>query len=172
MKTRRAHGDRGAVLAESALILPVLLTIVLGGIDLCYVDLQYDAASSAARDGARVGILNHNVTTVGASTTCTPSPADAQFTAICRAVVKRLASTATVTAVQVVCYAGVGPAPPLPTGVTDPNTQATCTSNQIQADASTMAVVVTWKVTPLTFVGSTLIGNRTTTSTARMVVSG
>jgi Flp pilus assembly protein TadG len=172
MIARRGRGDRGAILAESALILPILLTIVLGGIDFCYIDLQYDAASSAARDGARVGLLNHNVTTVGAQTSCSPSPADAQFTAICKAVVKRLAGTATVTSVQVICYAGVGPSAPLPTDATDPNTQATCSSSQVQPDASTISVIVTWKVSPLTFVGATLIGTKTTTATARMVIAG
>jgi hypothetical protein len=172
MTRRRCRGDDGTVLVEAALVLPLLLTILLGGIDLCYIDLQYGAAASAARDGARVGILHHGVTTVGAQTTCSPGTPDPLFTDICNAVARRLAGTAKVTSVQVICYAGVGPAAPLPTGVTDPNTQATCTSGQIQPDASTLAVVVNWTTKPLSFVGEETVGSRSTTATARMVVSG
>jgi hypothetical protein len=146
--------------------------MVLGGLDFCYIDLQYGAAASAARDGARVGILHHAVATVGAQTTCTPATPDPLFTDICHAVAQRLAGTAKVTSVQVICYAGVGPTAPLPTGVTDPSTQATCTSSQIQPDASTLAVVVNWTTKPLTFVGATTVGSRNTTATARMVISG
>ena len=118
-----------------------------------------------------MAILNHDVITVGPQTSCTPTQPDPQFKAICHAVARRLAG-ATVDSVQVICYAGVGPNAPLPTGVTDPNTQASCTSSEIQPDSSTIQVKVTSTIAPLTFVGQTAFGHRRLTDTSEMVVAG
>lgn len=171
MTTRRGRGDAGAVIAEVTLILPLLLAFIMGVIDFTYIELKSDEVSSAARDGARVAILNHDVITVGPQTTCDPAQPDPNFTAICHAVARRLAG-AKVDSVEVICYAGTGPGAALPSGVTDPHTQASCTSNQIQPDSSTIAVTVTSTLNPLTFVGQTTFGHRRLTDTSQMVVAG
>lgn len=54
---RRARGDDGAVLVEAALALPILLTLFLGLLELSNTELQRSQATSAARDGARTGIV-------------------------------------------------------------------------------------------------------------------
>ena len=169
------HGDGGAVLAEFALVLPFLLAFLMGLVDFSYTEAQYDSVSSAARDGARVAILQvlspPVTTTVGAQTTCNPTPADAEFTAICHAVASRLAGTK-IDSVQVICYAGVGPSAPLPAGVTDPSTQPTCNQPGLQADSSMVQVIVNWTINPLTFVGAATIGTRHVTTKAEMVIAG
>ena len=55
--TGRFRGDDGAILVEAAFVLPVLLFIILGLVDFSMWEFQRSQASSAARDGARVGIL-------------------------------------------------------------------------------------------------------------------
>ena len=173
MRGLRLRGDRGAVLAEFALVVPSLLFLLMGAVDFTYTEMQYDSVSSAARDGARVGILQvirRPVTTLGAQSSCVPTPVDAEFTAICHAVAHRLAGVK-VDSVQVICYAGVGPDAPLPAGVTNPNTGQTCTG-ALEADASMVQVVVRWTDSPLTFVGASTIGTRHVVTKAEMVIAG
>jgi Flp pilus assembly protein TadG len=50
--TRRAESRRGASAAELALLLPVLLFIMLGAIDLCRLFYTYTTITNAARNGA------------------------------------------------------------------------------------------------------------------------
>ena len=57
--TRRLRGDDGAVLVEAALVLPIILFVMLGMTEYSVAELQANQASSAARDGARVGILDY-----------------------------------------------------------------------------------------------------------------
>jgi hypothetical protein len=54
---RRFRGDGGSVIVEAAFIMPILLVIVLGLMDFSVWEFQESQASSAARDGARVGVL-------------------------------------------------------------------------------------------------------------------
>jgi len=56
---RRLAGDGGTVLIEAALVLPILLLLVLGLTEFATAEFQQSQASSAARDGARVGILDY-----------------------------------------------------------------------------------------------------------------
>jgi hypothetical protein len=53
----RLHHQRGAVAVEFALVLPLLLLLVLGGIDWGYYFLVGEIAANAAREGARAGAL-------------------------------------------------------------------------------------------------------------------
>lgn len=53
----RLRGDEGAVLVEAALALPILFTLFLGLLELSNTELQRSQATSAARDGARSGIV-------------------------------------------------------------------------------------------------------------------
>jgi hypothetical protein len=53
------QGERAATLLEVAFALPVLMVAILGFIDLGLVVFQSSQASSAAADGARLGIIRH-----------------------------------------------------------------------------------------------------------------
>jgi hypothetical protein len=54
---RRLDGERGAIAVEFAIILPVLLLLVVGGMDLGHrYYLQY-LTSNASREGARYAVL-------------------------------------------------------------------------------------------------------------------
>jgi Flp pilus assembly protein TadG len=49
--------ERGAELVEFALILPTLLLVMLGIMDLGFMFQRYEVLTNAAREGARVAIL-------------------------------------------------------------------------------------------------------------------
>jgi Flp pilus assembly protein TadG len=57
MKTRDTRNERGAVAAEFAILLPVLLTIVLGTIEFGMLMYGREVVTNAAREGARAGIV-------------------------------------------------------------------------------------------------------------------
>ncbi len=61
MKTRR-HSSRGQAVAEVALVLPVLLLVMMGILDFGRAVFAYNTLSNAARDGARVAIVDQTVT--------------------------------------------------------------------------------------------------------------
>ncbi len=50
----RRRGDRGAVAAEFALILPIFILLVFGAIQYGYFFFQWQQATFAAREGARI----------------------------------------------------------------------------------------------------------------------
>ena len=55
---RRTRDDeRGAVLIEFALVLPLLLLLIVGMFDLGFAFQQYQAVTNAAREGARMAVL-------------------------------------------------------------------------------------------------------------------
>jgi hypothetical protein len=54
---RRPSRERGAVVVEFALVMPLLLLLVLGGIDWGYFFFVGQVAANAAREGARAGSL-------------------------------------------------------------------------------------------------------------------
>ena len=55
--TRRGRA-RGQTLAEFALIIPVLIVMLMGIFDLGRAIFAYNAITNAAREGARLGIVN------------------------------------------------------------------------------------------------------------------
>jgi Flp pilus assembly protein TadG len=57
-RRQRARGTRGAVLVEAAFVLPLFLLLIFGMIEFGYAEYLDSQSSSAARDGARVGILD------------------------------------------------------------------------------------------------------------------
>jgi len=56
-RVRRLLGERGAELIEFALVFPLLLAVVLGIIDFGFLFRNYEVVVNAAREGARVSIL-------------------------------------------------------------------------------------------------------------------
>jgi Flp pilus assembly protein TadG len=78
---RGGNRERGATLVEGAVALPLLVLFVLGMVDLGLWVFQSTQASSAARDGARAGILRYQQADV-------PTSADAA--AIRSAVARRI----------------------------------------------------------------------------------
>jgi Flp pilus assembly protein TadG len=57
----RRRSERGAVAVEFALIAPVLFLLIFGIIDFGFGFQAWDGSAAAAREGARVGIINPNV---------------------------------------------------------------------------------------------------------------
>jgi Flp pilus assembly protein TadG len=62
---RRLHRERGAVAVEFALVLPLLLLLVLGGIDWGYYFFAGEIAANAAREGARAGAIQRGADPCG-----------------------------------------------------------------------------------------------------------
>lgn len=79
---RRLRGDRGAVLIESAVVLPILMVLFLALADFALAELSDAAGSNAAREGARAGILHYDGAHVSGS---------ANHTLIAAAVTEKLA---------------------------------------------------------------------------------
>jgi Flp pilus assembly protein TadG len=59
---RRRAGARGQSLVEFALVLPILLLIFMGILDFGRAVFAYNTLSNAAREGARVAIVDQTVT--------------------------------------------------------------------------------------------------------------
>ena len=76
----RSRDERGAVAVEFALIVPVLLTLLFGGIEYGRVYSQLEVLESAAREGARQAATRHpelvasTVTSAAAPYTLTGTP--------------------------------------------------------------------------------------------------
>jgi len=49
--------ERGAVLVEFAVTLPLLLLVLVGILDFGFVFQQYEVMTNAAREGARMAVL-------------------------------------------------------------------------------------------------------------------
>jgi len=56
----RLRRERGQELLEYALVLPVLLALILGIMQLALVILAYNTIGDAARQGARFGVISDN----------------------------------------------------------------------------------------------------------------
>jgi Flp pilus assembly protein TadG len=54
---RRSRQDRGAIIAEFAVILPVLLILVFGVIEMSIAFNRHQAVHASAREGARVASI-------------------------------------------------------------------------------------------------------------------
>ena len=57
---KRLRRERGQELLEYALVLPVLLALILGIMQLALVILSYNTLGEAARQGARFGVISDN----------------------------------------------------------------------------------------------------------------
>jgi Flp pilus assembly protein TadG len=146
----RLAGDDGAVIVEAAFVLPVLFALLLGFIEFSLVEFQQSQASSAARDGARVGILDYTSADVVGSAT---------NVAVVAAVNARLAGQEGV-AVVVRCRNGND----APVACQPPTGLPTV------ADPAVLEVEVSWPYDDFTVFGA--IVPSTITGTSRMVLVG
>jgi Flp pilus assembly protein TadG len=67
----------GQSLVEFALVLPIFLLMIMGIVDMGRLIYTYNTVSNAARDGARIAIVNQSTT---GTTTCDTSSATAWST--------------------------------------------------------------------------------------------
>jgi len=73
-RSRRASGDRGAVIVESALVVPILLILVFGMIDFGINLSDQIAVREGVREGVRQGVVDApSATTVAEIVTLTKS---------------------------------------------------------------------------------------------------
>src|SRR5687768_10626047 len=93
----RRRGERGAVLVEMAMVVPVLFLFVfgLGGIGL--LAFERNQASAAARDGARAALVDYDQADV---------PASADNERVKAAATARIDAKAPVVAVRCLAAAG------------------------------------------------------------------
>jgi Flp pilus assembly protein TadG len=145
---RRVNNDRGAVIVEAALVLPLFIAVILGLIDFGYAVFQTSQATSAARDGARTAILSYSHADVAGS---------ADNTAVVSQVKGRLAGQA-VQNITVSCLSGQSG-----------STTLTCTDATPNRDR--IKVAVRWAYTPLTPAGAA-VGTITISGTATMGIVG
>lgn len=163
--TTRGRGDGGSVIVETALVLPMLFTLVMALFEFGFMELKSSQLTNAARDGARVAIIKYNKASQGSYSggACpaigTGSPAaSANFNAICTAVTQRLAGTR-VNSITVQCFSGTS------------STTKTCSTSAISPGVDTISVTVSLTHMPLTYIGKTFIGtSKAYSSTSRMLI--
>src|ERR1700746_3779223 len=63
MVTERLGGETGSVLVEFAVLLPLIVIIVFGSVDLLYAFYQWNAAAKAVAIGARIAAVSDPVAT-------------------------------------------------------------------------------------------------------------
>ena len=64
-----SHKARGQSLVEFALVLPLFLVLVMGIFDLGLAVFSYNSITNAAREGARLAIVNQDEATISTRTT-------------------------------------------------------------------------------------------------------
>jgi Flp pilus assembly protein TadG len=148
MTRRRTARSRGQALVEFALVLPIFVLIIFGILDAGRLIVVYNTVSNAARNGARVAIVNQS--TSGTNTCDTTS--------------------ATAWSVGCAVSSGVGAAiAPGDVSVTyrDPTDTTSCTPTSIGCIA---VVTVAGQFQALTPVIAQIIGPITVTSTSKIPV--
>ena len=61
---RASRGTRGQALVETALVLPILLLVIVALFDLGRATFAYNTLTNAAREGARMAIVNQDKPTI------------------------------------------------------------------------------------------------------------
>ena len=151
---RLRRDERGVTMVEAAFVIPILFLFIFALIDIGLWVFETSQASSAARDGARAGIVLRLNGSTGAAKT-------ANETTIRNAVVARLADNR----------------------ITDPTNDITITCltsadapvncENVASGSGRLRVTVRWQRPFLTFVGGIFGGaDRTVTGKATMVVVG
>lgn len=70
MRTRRKRSERGAALVEMALVLPLFLLLVFGIMEAGWLFAQLTETRNAAREGARLAVVDFGTATQVALETC------------------------------------------------------------------------------------------------------
>jgi Flp pilus assembly protein TadG len=154
----RLHGDDGTIVVETAIVTPLLMVFLMALFDFAMLELRQSDLTSAARDGARAGIIQWQNADLGtyAGGSCPATPTS--FNAVCTAVQKRLAG-AGATSISVQCF------------VKSSTTTEACANGTVVEGLDSLQVTVTYTYTPATIVGKTFIGSsQTYTSSARMTI--
>jgi hypothetical protein len=60
-RTRRPNGGRGQALVEFALVIPIFLLVMVALFDLGRAVFAYNTLTNAAREGARLAIVNQSI---------------------------------------------------------------------------------------------------------------
>jgi Flp pilus assembly protein TadG len=144
--------ERGVTIVEAAFVIPVFFLLIFGLIDMGLWGLQRGQATSAARDGARAGIVLKLAGTSGSPTS------NANVAAIENAVAGRLDKD-TIESVVITCVNGS-------TGAD----LANCST--VRNGLDQLRVKVTWQRPFLTFVGTIFGNSSTVTGTSTMVIAG
>ena len=153
MSGRRS--ERGAVLVEAAIVLPVLMLFILGLIDLAMWDFQRSQASSAARDGARAGIVA--VTNADCAQPCVGALA-VNHNTISDAIAAKLGGKTFTFTVK--CMSASSTLP------------KTCAATPATVDRDRVEVHVTWNRPAMTFVSKMVGASSTVQATSRMTLTG
>jgi Flp pilus assembly protein TadG len=61
LKELRQRAENGQDMVEFALILPLLLLLLIGIMEFGVMIMRYDTVANAAREGARYGIIHHDL---------------------------------------------------------------------------------------------------------------
>lgn len=77
--TRHPRGQRGAVLIEAALVLPVILTVIIGIIEFGLLYANYSTMVASSRSGARVGTIAYSQAPTGGTETVGQTAAIAEI---------------------------------------------------------------------------------------------
>jgi len=140
--------ERGATMVEFALVSVVAFAIIFGLAELGLVVFGNSVGSSAARDGARVGLINYVDADVPGST---------NNLAVVAAVKKRLVGIVIYQSASVVCRPG-----------DDLTATEPCRPASVDlARNDLIEVAVTWR-----HIGGAAVGPATHSATARMVIGG
>lgn len=155
MSARRARGSAGVTVVEAAFALPILLTFIFGLIDIGMWTFNANQATNAARDGARVGIIDFEQADDSGS---------AMHAAIVDAVGSRL-EDAKVESVSISCVTSAG------TPVTDVDGDGDrCEHAEVDVDSIKVDVEWAWDlVTPVAAILGYDRGEATGSATMRLV---
>lgn len=144
-----AGRERGSVVIEAAVVMPILMLFILGLVDFGLWDFQNSQASSAARDGARAAII---------SVTGADASGSAANTAVHDAIAARLGGQAFTFTVE--CMTSTTTTP------------KTCTVSPTTVDRDRVHVRVTWNRPAMTFVSKMVGASATISGSSIMTISG
>jgi Flp pilus assembly protein TadG len=65
LRLARLKDDRGAELIEFAIVFPIFMVVIAAMLDFGFLFQRYEVVTNAAREGARLGVLNNQGYTVG-----------------------------------------------------------------------------------------------------------
>jgi Flp pilus assembly protein TadG len=157
LKPFRLMRDAGQGLVEFALVLPIIMLLIFGAVDLGRAVYAYNTIANAARDGARVAAVNQ----IATSPDCNEdrpveNPATPHWS------IKRCAADAALTI-------GVRDADVAVTFSAPSGTSLPCTSSNLNVGCIA-SVTVSYTYTPITPVIGGLVGNIAINSTSQMPI--